>query len=764
MADDCLKNYVLARADADAGLSEQARLVVLAALGTSEDLAEVLGDDATSEELFETLTSAEETSAEPVGAFLTSISVEGFRGIGPNVTLPLKPGPGLTVIAGRNGSGKSTLAEGLELALTGTNSRWQDKAAVWSQNWRNLHAGHPAEIRIGLAEECSGTTTLGVDWPTGSDVDVDDLTAWVQREGQKREEMSTLGWEAALEMYRPLLSYDELGRILEGRPSDFYDQLYKLLGLEQLTEAMARLDAEVKELKQPAAELRKAREALRPKLENHDDPRAVPAAAQVKKTKPSLDVVRPLVTEGTGSAVSSACVRAERLTTPTADDVAFKCEALRSAAASEAEETERSDALAADRGRLLEMSLDFHEEHGDQKCPVCGRGTLDDNWAVAARAALEQEQIAAQSLKAARAATAQARSAVHALIREIPAPPLSDPELSTLGAARTAYEALTKHPTNDALADHVETTTFAALQQAYAALRQEATELIKAREDAWSPIALELAEWVRKAERAVEAESKMAVATEAQKWLQANASELRNQRIAPLADQAREIWSTLRQESNVDLGEIRLEGQQTNRRVVLKADVDGSGTEAFGVMSQGELQALALAIFIPRATSPESPFRFLALDDPIQAMDPSKIDGFLQVLTSLAQNRQVIVFTRDDRLPSAIRRSRAPARIVEVSRGANSVVTVTESSRPATRLLDEAFAVAVDDAVPDGIKKAAVPALCREALEATAWDVFSARALSNGQSRADVERTWEKATSTKPRSTDVAGLCSDLSV
>ena len=56
MADDRLKNYVLARADADANLSEQARLVVLAALGAPEDLAEVLGDAATSTELVESLT------------------------------------------------------------------------------------------------------------------------------------------------------------------------------------------------------------------------------------------------------------------------------------------------------------------------------------------------------------------------------------------------------------------------------------------------------------------------------------------------------------------------------------------------------------------------------------------------------------------------------------------------------------------------------------------------------------------------------------
>lgn len=82
------------------------------------------------------------------------------------MTLPFRPGPGLTVVAGRNGSGESTLAEGLELALTGTYSRWNDKAAVWSQNWRNLHAGDPAHIRVDIAEEGSAAN----DWTDGRDV------------------------------------------------------------------------------------------------------------------------------------------------------------------------------------------------------------------------------------------------------------------------------------------------------------------------------------------------------------------------------------------------------------------------------------------------------------------------------------------------------------------------------------------------------------------------------------------------------------------
>ena len=43
MADDRLKDTVLARADEDASLSEQARLVILAALESAEDLADALG-------------------------------------------------------------------------------------------------------------------------------------------------------------------------------------------------------------------------------------------------------------------------------------------------------------------------------------------------------------------------------------------------------------------------------------------------------------------------------------------------------------------------------------------------------------------------------------------------------------------------------------------------------------------------------------------------------------------------------------------------
>jgi energy-coupling factor transporter ATP-binding protein EcfA2 len=745
MADERLKDIVLARADADASLSEQVRLVILAALGKPEDLAEALGG-AGGDKSGDASPQCSETVAEPIGAYLESITVRGFRGIGAKLTLPLQSGAGLTVIAGRNGSGKSTLAEALELALTGRNFRWDHKKGqVWSQAWRNLHNGDPAEIRIGITEEGSGVTTIGVDWPAG-DVQVDAMNVWVQRAGKRRQSIETLGWEAALEMYRPLLSYDELGHILEGTPSQFYDQLHRLLGLEQLSEAMERLDAEVKQLKRPGAELKAVRDALKPMLEDHPDPRAAAALAHVKKTKPDPGPVRPLIGEATAQTTPPAWQQAERLSVPPAEDVALTLTALREAAASEQEEALNSDALAADRARLLEQGLDFHAQHGDQNCPVCGQGTLNEQWALAARAALERELTAASALSAARAATTQARSAVVALVRGVPRPPRSDEELTALDSAQQAWERFTALPVDDdaSLADHVDA-TLPELERTYAALREQAAALIRQRADQWAPIAVQLADWVGKAGAAAQAEPRLKLATDALKWLQENAGELRNERLEPLADRAKRIWAELRQESNVDLGAIRLEGQKTTRRVALRAAVDGAETEAFGVMSQGELQALALAIFIPRATSPGSPFRFLVLDDPIQAMDPSKIDGFLQVLTELAGDRQVIVLSHDDRLPAAIRVSRTKARVLEVTRGSNSTVHVTESSDPATRLLDDAFAIAADQAVPDDIKRRAVPGLCREAVEVTAKDVFTARALAQGRERSEVEAAWEAA-------------------
>lgn len=156
-------------------------------------------------------------------------------------------------------------------------------------------------------------------------------------------------------------------------------------------------------------------------------------------------------------------------------------------------------------------------------------------------------------------------------------------------------------------------------------------------------------------------------------------AELRNQRFEPIAEEAQRIWELLRQQSNVELARPELEGTGTRRRVKLDVTVDGVGGAALSVMSQGELHSLALSLFLPRAMLPESPFRFIVIDDPVQSMDPARVDGLARVLEEVGSKRQLVVLTHDDRLPEAVRRLEIDARIMEVTRQPGSVVTVVEA-------------------------------------------------------------------------------------
>ena len=106
-------------------------------------------------------------SAAMSGAYLTSLTVEGFRGIGPKQTLTLTPGPGLTIVVGRNGSGKSSFAEALEVLLTGDSKRWSDRSKIWKEGWRNLHQAHPAAIEAELLLEGGGRVKVGCTWDDG---------------------------------------------------------------------------------------------------------------------------------------------------------------------------------------------------------------------------------------------------------------------------------------------------------------------------------------------------------------------------------------------------------------------------------------------------------------------------------------------------------------------------------------------------------------------------------------------------------------------
>jgi recombinational DNA repair ATPase RecF len=743
-------DLVLDLAIEDADLSERHTSVVLAALDSDESLAAELGGTRAHPS---TAAEVSPTPEAPVGAFLKSITVSGFRGIGGTSKLDLHPGPGVTVVSGRNGSGKSSFAEALELALTGDSYRWAGKKSVlWAGSWRNLHQGDPCSIRIELATEGIGRTEVGVDWNPGAGFH--DRKVWTQRAGAKRTQgIDSLGWRTALELYRPILSYDELGQRLEGTPTELYKALEGILGLDQINDAIARLSRELKLLRQPASDAKAAKAALKGLLASTEDGRAAEALTELRRHKPDLELLSKIATGATAPDKLVAELRAlSELTIPDQETVENAARALLSAVEELAEHSQLTPVLAEARNQLLAHALAFHAEHGDTSCPVCDGGTLDQAWQDRVTALLATENAELAKLRVARQRVADRRTAALSLLGQPTIPIECDQlELPSLHDAEAMQVRWRDAPSSTVdLAQHL-LSTYPETKAAMSRLRDEASAALDDRDDQWREVAQRLATWVGLQRAAELVADEVAAVEAADSWLNRNAESLRNQRLAPLAEGARAIWAKLRQESNVDLGAITLTGQKNRRRVELKAEVDGVAADALPVMSQGELHALALALFLPRATMAASPLRFVVLDDPVQAMDPAKIDGLAQVLVEQAKDRQVVVFTHDDRLAEVVRRTASDARIVEVNRAPGSVVEVHESQSPAWRYVKDAQALVRDEEIPEFVLDKAIPALCRLAVEAAAHEVYFGKQFAAGADRSAVEQNWQKVRRTRQR-------------
>ncbi|HEY7513285.1 MAG TPA: AAA family ATPase, partial [Vicinamibacteria bacterium] len=228
--DPGLRAIVRSRLDEDASVDASWSGLVLGALEGDKALEAEISGEAPARSA-----PSARTAATPTGAFLRSIAVEGFRGIGPTQTLELAPGPGLTLVVGRNGSGKSSFAEAIEVLLTGDSLRWKERAAVWRDGWRNLH--HPATFLKGtfLVEGEASPCAVSRRWEEAAEFETGQIG--VERPGQAGSDLDALGWTAALRTHRPFLSYNELGSLLDEGPSKLYDALSAILGLEDLVGA-----------------------------------------------------------------------------------------------------------------------------------------------------------------------------------------------------------------------------------------------------------------------------------------------------------------------------------------------------------------------------------------------------------------------------------------------------------------------------------------------------------------------------------------------
>jgi recombinational DNA repair ATPase RecF len=687
-----------------------------------------------------------------VHAYLQSISVEGFRGIGPLATLSLEPGPGLTLVVGRNGSGKSSFAEALEVLLTGDSQRWQERSVAWREGWRNLHHHGAVEVQARFAAEGSRGLTVRRHWTERADLN--ESQAEVQEPGRPRARLEALGWEQALQVHRPFLSYDELGSMFD-EPSGLYDALSSVLGLDDLIQARSRLGEARRERERLVRAAEQRLGQLRPRLEALDHERARDCLAALSATSWDLEQLEAVLlgpaTKDEENGAEAVLQRLAALSAPSLEEVVRAADDLRRAAHERAA-VAGTDAERANRvADLLQRALDLHAAHGDRDCPVCGRqDALDPRWRASAEAQVRELRERARAVAAAEERSRQARERARRLLT---APPEVLAQAGSVGidasAAATAWArwSATLDQEPEAMADHL-LACFDPLERTLSAVREAARAELDRRESAWRPLARDLSEWLGQAREAQAARAMLPRLRDAERWLGTTSAELRDARFEPIANRALEMWEQLRCRSNVELVRPALAGHSTRRRVQLEVRVDGQEATAVGVMSQGELHCLALALFLPRALLSDSPFGFVVIDDPVQSMDPARVDGLARVLEETAKHRQVVVFTHDDRLSEAVRRLRVRARILEVTRRPGSQVEVKEQLEPVARLLEDARVVALEEKVPAQVAAQVVPGFCRQALEAACTEVVRRRRIGRGEPHAEVDAELERVNRT----------------
>jgi hypothetical protein len=685
-------------------------------------------------------------AAPPV--WLSSVTVEGFRGIGAPATLPLEPAPGLTVVVGRNGSGKSSFAEGLELLMTGRLKRWEKRPKAWTETWQCLHWNQPTRISATLVLEGSGdAVSLAQDWAHGAAYD----------DGSGRAAPAAVlaehGWDRDLPSFRPFLAYAELATMFDTL-SSLYEALTPVLGLGDIDELAGSLAAVRLQYDNQRKDVGRLKDALVARLDPEDAHAALVAAA-LSTRKPDLDAIEQLLADAPDYSGDTAILRRlAGLHVPSDDEIREAFTAVRVAERAHKDAAATDARRATDIAALLRRALAVRDpQRLTDDCPVCGTpDVLDEAWATRAAEEASALDEQARALTAAETALASARHGVAALIdanaRSAPALAtqvgLTAPAGTSPAAAAAATDpAAAAVARLDAVPPRADDVLAAAAH--LRALAARATDELGKRGAAWQELAAHVATWLEQA-REVEARADTLKALkDAEKWVKGAAEELRRERFAPISERAIANWRELRQGSAIDLHDITLKKSGRTGRADFDVRADGEGANALGVMSQGELLALSVSVFLPRAALDESPFRFAVIDDPVQAMDPAKVDGLARVLHRAARTRQIVVFTHDDRLPEAIRRLKLDATMLHVDRRAHSTVDVQVSRTPVQRYLDGARGYAKPDRLPPEVQARVVPMFCRSAVEAAAANLVRRRAVEAGTSLDEADVQIEEA-------------------
>lgn len=680
--------------------------------------------------------------------FLGSLEVAGFRGIGAPAKIEFSPGPGLNLIVGRNGSGKSSFADAFEVLLTGERTRFRGKGQ-WLQGWRNLHTDGPPMIGVSYHVDGSPVPVQVVRQWDG-DGDLSKSTLLVSRSGTEITAYDELGWRDAIDVFRPILSYDEIGAAINDGPASLYNDLDTILGLDQMTFVRERLVRARKAREVFQREIEEARNTLISVSAISTDPRAETVAAIIRAPQVDVKALEDMIDgEFSDGSRIDALKALAKLWAPRDGEVLDAARALEAAheLVDELKATQLGfEAAALD---LLKRALSLYRRNEDPVCPVCGTEALSAQWHDDAQARLDERSSLMAAFSDAESDLSLARRSVQRLHERAVIPALHGGLRNYAAGVKAAANWLKTPQDPRDLPGHI-FDTYPEIELAFSQIRDEAHQVLSELETNWRPVREAIRAFLAAHQKHPNVEQEIETLKKAEYWAKDFEDELRNERFEPISKKTQEIWGELRDQSNVSLDAIKMKGSGSRRRLELSVGVDGVAASSLDVMSQGELHSLLLSLFLPRLTLDESPFRFLIVDDPVQAMDPAKVDGLARVLERTARTHQVIVFTHDTRLADAVRRLRIPTTFFSVIRHGRSEVVVEPGKTPARQFMDDATDLLnhKNEMAPE-VGKRVIPGLCRGAFEMAFKEMAWVTLLKEGVSHEECEVRIEAAKQTR---------------
>lgn len=695
---------------------------------------------------------------------LTQLSVSGFRGVTNDtaVVVDIDPRPGITVLHGANGAGKSSIADAINTALAGRFSV-ESGTAGKTPLWAPVAVGRDSEAARVEVTLQAGADQLRLRYQQTTEGD----PTWdciLATGGAERTVRLGTHWQTALANHNPVFAYANLERKVQ-LGADLRDYLNDLLALGG---SFARLESEVvaksESVKHAYQTWKSAKNAAESAVVRIDGERHL-------ADEPDLPTVNfPAIADTIDDWVLNQGIDTEgvlgvEIVSDTLSELRSPAKALTvsTAALTDASVT----ALQQLQHPLKELNaIAIGYDKLDETCPVCGMAESDWRSHLAATVASlsETAELSSRATEAVKKLSDAVKTKLRPLLA-IPTSARTSPEIThqlTLGArlasdfanATDAHGVVSHHvvlKTSSSLAAWLEGEDFAALVAYAVAQTNRLKQWQIARATALKPF---VDTW----------RSTKELGEQSVRWdaCGSRISDLRKKLGSQRTDAFEHLATQKVQEllSDVGLRIRRVTVQAQTARMELEDDA-GRPLE-LGMLSAGQRNAILLAPMI--ASTNDSPFKFVVLDDPVHAFDEMRVDLLARTLGQLATHKRVVVFTHDERLREHLLAQPGDSNAFRVSRTpGDGSVEVSSSAHLWRDLIDDASLVLNLAGEPDWPNIAAtntVRSLCRQSVDTALRSHIVGDSVRLGSDPAKAMNELDQALTTAARVKVASQLCS----